>query len=273
MTTADGSAKLTTFHLDDEQKAQLLRRSFIFRGLDSKLLGRLARLSQTHRVPAGGLLCQQGEEGDALYAIAEGLVRVWVSSDGGKELTLLLLEPGDVFGEIALLDGLPRSASVEAVEDSLLVMVRREAFLPLLEAESGLARHVIELLCERLRESTKRESEFAFLTLPARLALKLQSLAIAHGHDEADGSVRISLKLSQGELAQMLGVTREAVNKQLKIWMQENLVRHEHGQFVITDRHRLAAIGEGHDMGGRMSVARVRKADRMEPRDRARPAP
>ena len=230
--------------LDDAEKARLLRRSFIFRDLDETLLGRLARLSQTHRLAAGNLLFHQGEEGDALYGVAEGLVRIWVSGDGGKELTLQLLESGDVFGEIALLDGLPRSASAEAVEDSLLVVVKRDAFLPLLEAEAGLARHVIELICERLRDSTNRASEFAFLGLATRLARKLGQLAIAHGHDEPDGSVRIALKLSQGELAQMLGVTREAVNKQLKLWAQEGLVTHGHGQVLIHDRKRLARIAE-----------------------------
>lgn len=244
MSSAERARADVAAALDDAEKARLLRRSFIFRDLDESMLGRLARLSQTHRVAAGNLLFHQGEEGDALYGIAEGLIRIWVSGESGKELTLLLLEPGDVFGEIALLDGLPRSASAEAIEDSLLVMVRREAFLPLLDAEAGLARHVIELLCERLRQSTDRASEFVFLGLPARLARKLQSLAIAHGHDEADGSVRIALKLSQGELAQMLGVTREAVNKQLKLWTKQGLVRHEHGQVSILDRRRLAALAE-----------------------------
>lgn len=232
--------------LDDAEKARLLRRSFIFRDLDEQMLGRLARLSQTHRVSAGSLLFQQGDEGDALYGVAEGLVRIWVSGDGGKELTLALLEPGDVFGEVALLDGLTRSASADVVEDCLLVVVRREAFLPLLAAESGLARHVIELLCERLRESTDRATEFAFLGLPPRLARKLQALAIAHGHEEK-GGVRITLKLSQGDLAQMLGVTREAVNKQLKAWTQEGLVHQEQGHVVITDRKRLARIARGED--------------------------
>src|SRR3546814_1109745 len=158
--------------------------------MEETMLGRLARLSQTHRLPRGNLLFQQGEEGDALYGVAEGLIRIWVSGDGVKELTLQLLEPGDVFGEIALLDGLPRSASAEAVDDSLLVMVKRDAFLPLLEAESGLARHVIELICERLRDSTNRASDLAFLGLPIRLARKLQQLAVAHGHDAPAGAIR-----------------------------------------------------------------------------------
>src|SRR3546814_19573891 len=108
--------------------------------MEETMLGRLARLSQTHRLPRGNLLFQQGEEGDALYGVAEGLIRIWVSGDGGKELTLQLLEPGDVFGEIAPLDGLPRSASAEAVGDRLLVTVTREAVLPLLVAASGPAR-------------------------------------------------------------------------------------------------------------------------------------
>lgn len=238
------SAKDVASALDDAEKARLLRRSFIFRDLEEAMLERLARLSQTHRLPAGSILFQQGEEGDALYGIAEGLVRIWVSGEGGKELTLALLEPGDVFGEVALLDGLTRSASADAVEDCLLVVVRREAFLPLLEAESALARHVIELLCERLRESTDRATEFAFLGLPARLARKLQALAVAHGQDDGQGAIRIALKLSQGELAQMLGVSREAVNKQLKLWAQDGLVRHAHGQIVIADRRRLGRIAE-----------------------------
>lgn len=242
MSPAERGKKDTATALDDAEKARLLRRSFIFRDLDETLLGRLARLSQTRRLAKGSLLFHQGEEGDALYGVAEGLIRIWVSGDGGKELTLQLLEPGDVFGEIALLDGLPRSASAEAVDDSLLVMVKRDAFLPLLEAESGLARHVIELICERLRDSTSRASDFAFLGLPTRLARKLLQLAIAHGHDEPDGAIRIALKLSQSELAQMLGVTREAVNKQLKAWTQDGLALHERGQIIIRDRKRLAAI-------------------------------
>jgi CRP-like cAMP-binding protein len=244
MASSERGKKDTATALDDAEKARLLRSSFIFRDLDETLLGRLARLSQTHRLAKGTLLFHQGEEGDALYGVAEGLIRIWVSGDSGKELTLQLLEPGDVFGEIALLDGLPRSASAEAVDDSLLVMVKRDAFLPLLEAESGLARHVIELICERLRDSTNRASDFAFLGLPTRLARKLLQLAIAHGHDEPDGAVRIALKLSQSELAQMLGVTREAVNKQLKAWTQDGLVLHEHGQIVIRGRKRLIRIAE-----------------------------
>jgi CRP-like cAMP-binding protein len=223
-----------------EHKERLLRGSFIFRDLQPDLLERLAALSNVLRVPKGAVLFQQGDEGDSLYAVIDGLVRISVSGQGGRELIIGLFEPGDVFGEIALLDGLPRTASSEAEDDSTLLVIHRASFLELLAQESGLAQHVIELLCERLRETTDRLGEYAFLNLRCRLAKKVQALAIAHGHHEPSG-VRIGLKLSQTDIAQMLGVTREAVNKQLKAWCQEGLIALERGTITVKNMPGLAA--------------------------------
>ena len=135
MASSERGKKDTATALDDAEKARLLRRSFIFRDMEETMLGRLARLSQTHRLAKGNLLFHQGEEGDALYGVAEGLIRIWVSGDGGKELTLQLLEPGDVFGEIALLDGLPRSASAEAVDDPVWRMPLWDAYDEMLKSD------------------------------------------------------------------------------------------------------------------------------------------
>jgi CRP-like cAMP-binding protein len=228
--------------LGPEHRERLLRGSFIFREVPAELLERLATLSHVLRVPKGAMLFQQGDEGDALYAVIDGLVRISVSGQGGRELIIGIFEPGDVFGEIALLDGLPRTASAEAEEDCTLLVVHRAPFLALLEQEAGLARHVIELLCERLRDSTDRLGEYAFLSLRCRLAKKVQALAIAHGRHEP-GGVRIGLKLSQTDIAQMLGVTREAVNKQLKAWCQEGLISLDHGSITVIDMANLAAAG------------------------------
>jgi CRP-like cAMP-binding protein len=232
--------------LGHEHKQRLLRGSFIFRDLAPELLTRLAALSQILRVPKGALLFQQGDEGDALYAVVEGLIRISVSGQGGRELIIGLFEPGDVLGEIALLDGLPRTANAEAAEDSTLLVIHRGPFLDLLKQEAGLARHIIELLCERLRDTTDRLGEYAFLSLRARLAKKIQALAIAHGQHEA-GGVRIALKLSQTDIAQMLGVTREAVNKQLKAWSQEGFIAIDHGSITVTDMAGLAAAAQPGD--------------------------
>jgi CRP/FNR family cyclic AMP-dependent transcriptional regulator len=220
-------------------KEKLIRNSVIFGGVDDELLRALVQVSRTRRLRKGTMLFQQGDEGDALYGVVDGLVRICIAGESGKELTLGLMEPGDIFGEIALLDGLSRSADAYAAEDSTLLVIDRAQFLPLLERGGRLARHVIELLCERLRENTERLGEHAFLNLGARLARKLQALAVAHGRRDGHG-ITIEVKLSQTELAQMLGVTREAVNKQLQIWTRQGLVRLDRGHITIADEKKLA---------------------------------
>jgi len=227
--------------IDPARREALLRRSFIFKDLPPEVLANLAQIATLRRLEDDQILFQQGDEGDALFAVVEGLVRISVIGRGGKSFTLGLMEPGDVFGEIALLDGLSRTASAEAAASSVLLVIERTPFLASLERDGRLARHIIELLCDRLRENTDRLSEFAFLDLGARLASKLQALAIAHGHETKEG-MRIELKLSQTELAEMLGVTREAINKQLKAWSKGNLVRVERGFITVIDRTRLAAL-------------------------------
>src|SRR5262249_15642698 len=126
-----------------------------------------------------------------------------------------------------------------AAEDATLLVIDRAQFVPMLERGGKLARHVIELLCERLRENTERLGEHAFLNLGARLARKLQALAIAHGR-RAGKAVTIEVKLSQTELAQMLGVTREAVNKQLQTWTRLGVLRLDRGHITIADEKKLA---------------------------------
>jgi CRP-like cAMP-binding protein len=232
--------------LDSARREALLKRSFIFKDLPPEVLAGLAQIATLRRLEDEQILFQQGDDGDALFAVVEGLIRISVVGRGGKSFTLALMEPGDVFGEIALLDGLSRTASAEAAAASLLLVIERTAFLATLERDGRLARHIIELLCDRLRENTDRLSEFAFLDLGARLAGKLQALAIAHGH-ETEAGMRIGLKLSQTELAEMLGVTREAINKQLKNWSKANLVRVERGFITVTDRVKLATLARSDD--------------------------
>jgi len=229
--------------LGAEQREALLRRSFIFKQLAPDLLSRLAQLTRVRRLERGALLFEEGEEGDALYAVVDGLIRISIAGRGDKELTLSLMEPGDVFGEIAMLDGLPRTATARAAEDCLLLVIDRASFVTLIDQEPRLARHLIELLCERLRVSTTRLAELAFVDLRARLARQLEALAISHGRHEPAG-VRIALKMSQSELAQMLGVSREAVNKQLKAWSADGLLRLDRGYITITDMRRLTAREE-----------------------------
>jgi CRP/FNR family transcriptional regulator, cyclic AMP receptor protein len=224
-----------------EARERVLRGHYLFRTLAPDLMREAARLSRVERLARGAVLFHKGEEGDALYGVITGAVRIYVASSDGRELTLALMEPGDVFGEIALLDGLPRTADAAAVTAATLLAIPRAPFIAWVEHEPRMMRHVIEMLCERLRQVNEDLSDVIFLDLRARLAKKLLALAVAHGQSAEDG-VRIELRLSQTDLAFMLGVTREAVNKQLHVLIREGLLRLDHGHVVLLDRPRLLAV-------------------------------
>lgn len=222
-------------------KERLLARHFLFAGLDADLLRRLAELSETMMLGRGDVLFYQGDEGDALYGIFDGSIRISLTSPDGKEFTINLMESGDVFGEIALLDGLPRTADARAGRDSRLLRIPRRAFLDLMEQERRLMRHVVDMLCERIRVTTGEMTDVAFLDLRARLAKRLLDLSLSHGVEEGSG-IRIGLTLTQTDVAQMLGVTREAVNKQIQTLVRGGLISMERGTITILARPKLSEI-------------------------------
>lgn len=222
-------------------KERLLARHFLFAGLEADLLRRLAGLSETMTLARGDVLFYQGDEGDALYGIFDGSIRISLTSPDGKEFTINLMENGDVFGEIALLDGLSRTADARAGRDSRLMRIPRRAFLDLMDQEPRLMRHVIDMLCERIRVTTGEMTDVAFLDLRARLAKRLLDLSLSHGVEEGMG-IRIGLTLTQTDVAQMLGVTREAVNKQIQTLVRSGLISMERGTITILARPKLSDI-------------------------------
>ena len=222
-------------------KERLLARHFLFAGLEADLLRRLAGLSETMTLARGDVLFYQGDEGDALYGIFDGSIRISLTSPDGKEFTINLMENGDVFGEIALLDGLSRTADARAGRDSRLMRIPRRAFLDLMDKEPRLMRHVIDMLCERIRVTTGEMTDVAFLDLRARLAKRLLDLSLSHGVEEGAG-IRIGLTLTQTDVAQMLGVTREAVNKQIQTLVRSGLISMERGTITILARPKLSDI-------------------------------
>jgi len=228
---------------DADKRETLLRASFIFHGLDDALVREIVRLSRIREIARNTVLFTQGDPGDAFYAVIAGRIRIGLTDAHGRALTLGIMEPGDVFGEIALLDGLPRSAGAEAIDDARLLVIDRPLFLRVLEREAGLARHIIELLCGRLRQNTGRLGEHAFLDLPTRLARRLHDLVLDHGRAVETGT-HIDVKLSQTELAQMLGATREAVNKHLNAWQREGVLSLANGEIVVRDLNALAILGQ-----------------------------
>ncbi|CAH1672067.1 Crp/Fnr family transcriptional regulator [Chelatococcus asaccharovorans] len=209
-----------------------LASSAIFGGLDEACLARIAREAQAVTFPAGACLFRQDDEADGLYILSAGLVRIHIGHRDGRELTLALLDPGDVIGEIALLDGLPRTATATALAPTRTVFVGRKAFVRLLAEIPQLAVHVILVLCDRLRQNTEQLTANAFLDLRHRLLKVLRALAVAHGQIEAERAT-VPTRFTQTDIAQMLGVTREAVNKQFRALARDGVIELTPGAIVL----------------------------------------
>ena len=216
----------------------LIRKSFLFAGLPDALLAKAAAPAVTRTIEHGTRLFAKGDPADGLHGVLAGKVRISVQSAAGKEVLLNILEPGAFFGEIALLDGQPRTADASAIGKTTLVLLRRRDFLALLDREPAISRHLMELLCQRLRWTSALIEDGAFLDLSARLAKRLLRLADVYGK-ETDQGTRIALRLSQQDLGDMLGATREAVNKQLQALRRSNIVAFDPNGILLRDRAAL----------------------------------
>ncbi len=180
-----------------------------------------------------------GDDADGLRIILSGGVRIWISDQDGQELTVALLEKGDSFGEIALFDELPRTASATATENTECLYVPRSVADTLLKQNPDFAKQIIQILCETLRRNTKEMSAVMFLNLEKRLAQKLCDLAFTHARIE-DNKACFNRKFSQADLAKMLGVSREAINKRLTNFAQQGLIEVKGGKLSILDVARLS---------------------------------
>jgi CRP-like cAMP-binding protein len=202
-------------------KNALLATNYLFRDLDSRVVSRIAALGVTRHLDEDEVLFLKGDIGNALYGVLEGRMKISTTAAGGKEIVLSVMNPGDVFGEIALLDGGPRSADAVAMIRSNLFVIPRREFVSLLEREPRLATHLLRLVCARLRATSEMVEDAAFLSLPARLAKRLLALSPMQG-EKVDGAV--SLRVSQSDLAQIMGTSRESINKHLQRWRADGWV-------------------------------------------------
>jgi CRP-like cAMP-binding protein len=181
----------------------------------------------------------RGDPGDALYGVVTGKVRISSGAPSGKEVFLNVMEPGDAFGEIALLDGHARTATATTLAQAELIVIRREQFQALLEREPRVAVHIIELLCKRVRWTAQQMEDSTLLGAPARLAKRLLSLASVHGRESAAG---VKLMLSQENLAQFLGLSRQIVNKHLQTWKRKHWVTLGRGSVTVVNERALRKL-------------------------------
>jgi len=219
-------------------KAEIIRKCYLFTDASPDSISRLAESSLMETVPKNKLLFAAEDEVDGLRILISGLVRVWINDAEGRELTLTLIEAGEAFGEIALLDGDLRSANATVIEASQMLLLKRSAFDEILDSDPNLARHLIVLLCDRLRRNTQDLRGFAFQDLRMRLSQKLYELAMAHAEMDGKGA-KMTRKFSQTEFAHMLGATREAVNKRLAAMTFDGIVIIKNGWIKIPDLEAL----------------------------------
>jgi CRP-like cAMP-binding protein len=180
-----------------------------------------------------------GDPGDGFYRVDDGLLKVNLVSSAGSERILAILGPGDLVGELAIIDGAPRSASVTAIRDARLRFVSRAAFESVATREPELYRHMMLMLARRLRAIDDVLTATSFLPLQGRTARALLSLAQAFGKDVGAGRILIQQKLSQSDIAAMAGISRENVSRILQGWMRRSLLSRLAGYYCVEDRAAL----------------------------------
>jgi CRP/FNR family cyclic AMP-dependent transcriptional regulator len=213
-------------------KRHLLARHLLFRGLDARVLEEVLALSVTKHLTDGDVLFLRGEPGTGLYGVLGGSVKITVSSPTGKELMLGVMGPGEVFGEIALLDGGPRTANAVALGSTMLLVVPHLQFRAFLARRPELCLYFLGIMCERIRATNARLEDVAFLGMPARLAKVLLNFAAGERAEGAQGTT-IRRRLSQQALGQLVGSSRESVNKQLQAWRKAGWIGIERGRITI----------------------------------------
>jgi len=227
--------------MDDQE---LLRTVPIFSELTDGDIASLSRLTNRRRYPKDTVVFFENEEGDFFFTIVEGRIKVTILGDDGREIILSVLGPGDFFGEMALLDGGPRSASAMAVDDTRTIALDRGDFRAMLESRPQAAMAVLAAVASRVREADEMAGGLAFLDVGGRVAKKLLELAASHGIRREDG-VLLDVPLTQEEIANMVGVTRESVNRHLAYFRREGVIRGRGRRIVIQDAEalRLRAAG------------------------------
>lgn len=227
MSAAPSSARHSEF-------GTMLRVNPFFKDLGPSIIDRLAGLCTIRRLEGGEVLFQKGDSGDALYGVRRGQIRIESGTADGHRITLNALGAGDLFGEIALLDGESRTADAVAVEASELFTLRREHVLDYIEQEPKVAIKFIALLCKRLRYISEQMEDSLTLPIGVRVARRLIALGDDFGRE---------IEITQDQLAAYVGAARESVNRQLRVWQLARLIDVKRGRIVLLDPDAIGLAG------------------------------
>ena len=227
-------------------KFALLRNHPLFRALRPPVIERLASYMEQRSIARGGIIFAKGDVDTGLMGVLAGSVKISVASATGRNIVLNTIHAGDVFGEIALLDGHPRPTDATAMSDCELVVIEHQDFMPFLRSEPEVGLQFIEILCARLRRISEQVHDMTFLDLPTRLAKTLLRLTAAIEATAPTGKVAIT----QHEISQIIGQSREGTNKQLRAWAKQGWIRLERGGVSVLQSEKLAEVAaEGSECG------------------------
>lgn len=195
----------------------------LFASFTESEMVRIAQSSRSRSYREGEIIFMRDDPGSGLFVIQSGTVKISIEAPDGQETLLAILRGGECFGELAVLDGLSRSASATAMERTETVFVSRDEFLRFLDEHPDATRKVVLILCQRLRDSSDHLADLVFHDVYGRLAKKLLELGEAHGR-ERGGQVEIVLPLTQQDLANLVGASRESVNKAIKYYRDRGVL-------------------------------------------------
>ena len=230
--------------VEAEFAIESLRRSPLFAQVDDRALQACAASLSVRRYRRGETIFHQGDPGHALFIVESGAVKIVLPSPEGDEGAIIAtLGRGDFFGELALLDGAPHSATAVAIEPTQTLVLARDRFEELVETEAGLRQALFAGIVGELRRLTAHVEELRFLDLPGRLAMRLVRLA-READPNASGEVRLAWPYTQSDLAAMIGGTRQTVNRILTDLSARGLVHFEKDVAVIPSLERLERDAE-----------------------------
>lgn len=224
------------------QDDQIVRRAPLFTALDDAAAASLRGSMENVRLNKGATLFSEGDEGDHLYVIVEGKLKLGTSSGDGRENLLSVLGPGEMFGELSLFDPGPRTSTATAVTDVRLLSLGHDKVVPWITQHPEVALELLARLAQRLRRTNEVVGDLVFSDVPGRVAKALLDLGERFGKESAEG-LYVHHDLTQEELAQLVGASRETVNKALADFAGRNWIRLDGRAVLIIDLERLNKRG------------------------------
>jgi len=229
--------------LEIAHKKILLKECFLFNHLSNEQLDQLVSFAKTKSFANKEIIFHKSDNGKDMYIIVSGKVSLTSSSVEGKELTFGILGQGDIFGEVSLFDNKERTATVTAIEITETLVLDQNNFTQLILQNPNIALKLLSAFATRLRHTDQYFEDTVFRQLPGRLAKKLLHLARDFGKNTSDGT-KISIKLSQNDIGKMSSASRESVNKQMRVWEEQGLIKFSKGFITINEQAELEAIAE-----------------------------